>query len=138
MIEILSRYTSQVLYSSASATVIAEAVAEARGKGADLGGADLRSANLRGADLGGADLGGADGILRISGGRHDVVASGTGVVSIGCHTYPIARWLKSYKAVGKNEGYSDGDISDYADRLKLAAIWIKRQKPATKSKKVRK
>jgi hypothetical protein len=80
VIEILNRWTSDVIYRAEGAATIAEAVKAAASAGADLrganlGGADLRGANLRsaglrcadlrcadlrGADLGGADLRGAD------------------------------------------------------------------------------
>jgi hypothetical protein len=67
MIEILNRYTRVVLYSSATAQTIAEAIAECRKKAdetasradlseADLSGADLSGANLSGANLSGANL----------------------------------------------------------------------------------
>ena len=63
--DILSRWTSAVIYHSETATTVADAVVEARRKGADLGGANLVRADLVGADLVGADLvradlGGAD------------------------------------------------------------------------------
>ena len=56
MIEILHRYTKAVLYSSATAETIAQAVVEARQSGANLSRADLSGANLYGADLSGANL----------------------------------------------------------------------------------
>jgi len=64
MIEILNRYTGAVLYSSASAQTIAEAVHEAAAKGArlvdaSLDGARLDRATLDGASLVGASLDGA-------------------------------------------------------------------------------
>ena len=74
MIEILNRYTSAVLYSSATAQTIAEAVAECRAKAseanswanlswANLSWANLSRANLSWANLSGADLSGAKGFL---------------------------------------------------------------------------
>jgi len=60
MTEIIHRYTRSVLYTSASASAIAEAMREAVNVGADLRGANLRDADLRGANLGGADLRDAD------------------------------------------------------------------------------
>ena len=59
MIEILNRYTRAVLYSSATAETIAQAVVEARQSGACLSRADLSGANLSGACLSRADLSGA-------------------------------------------------------------------------------
>jgi hypothetical protein len=66
MIEILNRYTRVVLYSSATAQTVAEAIAERRKKAdetasrADLSWADLSRANLSGANLSGANLSGAN------------------------------------------------------------------------------
>ncbi|MBK8200283.1 MAG: pentapeptide repeat-containing protein [Acidobacteria bacterium] len=58
-IEILSRYTGAILYSSATAETIAKAVVEAARSG-DLYGANLYGANLYGANLEGANLEGAN------------------------------------------------------------------------------
>lgn len=41
------------------------------------------------------------------------------LVQIGCHGYPIKRWLKSYKAVGKKEGYSEQEIAEYGAYLRM-------------------
>jgi len=60
MIEILQRYTRAVLYTSATATEIAEAVREAVASRADLSGAYLSRADLSGANLSGAYLSGAN------------------------------------------------------------------------------
>src|SRR5690348_4327244 len=103
--------------------------------GAYLSGAYLSRADLSGAYLSGADLSGAQHVLRISGGRHDIVVSDTGMVSIGCHDYPIERWLASYKVIGQAENYGPEEIEDYADRLKLVANWISRQKAHTDQEK---
>jgi hypothetical protein len=75
MIDIPNRWTRAITFHSETANTIAEALAEAIQRGADLRdtdltganlrganlrGADLRNANLRGADLRGADLRNAD------------------------------------------------------------------------------
>ena len=60
MIEIKSRYTGAVLYTSATAIDISVALMEGVKAGADLSGAKLRSADLRSANLYGANLYGAD------------------------------------------------------------------------------
>ena len=60
MINISNRYTRAVLYHSETAQTIAEAAAEAYGRGANLHGANLHGANLAGADLREADLAGAN------------------------------------------------------------------------------
>jgi uncharacterized protein YjbI with pentapeptide repeats len=59
IMEIKSRITKNVIYSSEKTTV-KEVLIEAVSKGADLRGAYLGDADLRGADLGDADLRGAD------------------------------------------------------------------------------
>jgi uncharacterized protein YjbI with pentapeptide repeats len=57
---ILSRYSQSVLFASASASTIAEAVAEALASGANLSGANLSRANLSRANLSRANLSGAN------------------------------------------------------------------------------
>jgi hypothetical protein len=59
-IKIKHRWTNAVLYSSAKAKTLRDAVIEAVAGGADLIDADLRSADLSGADLRSADLRSAD------------------------------------------------------------------------------
>ena len=57
-VEILNHYTGAVLYTSATAQTIAEAVLEAASSWANLSEADLSRANLSGQPLGGGPLGG--------------------------------------------------------------------------------
>src|SRR5437764_465614 len=63
-VKIINRISGSVIYRSESAGNIAQAVAEAYRKGADLRGADLSGADLRGADLRGANLRGAKGVSK--------------------------------------------------------------------------
>jgi hypothetical protein len=60
MMQILSRWTGALLYESATANDIAEAVVEAAQKRANLSGANLSRADLRDANLSGANLSRAD------------------------------------------------------------------------------
>jgi hypothetical protein len=56
MIQIIHRYTSAVLFESATSTTVKTALIEAVGEGANLRGANLEDAYLRGANLRGANL----------------------------------------------------------------------------------
>jgi uncharacterized protein YjbI with pentapeptide repeats len=58
-LDILHRYSRVVIYASATAQTIAEAIHEARANGANLGGANLEGAYLGDANLKGAYLGDA-------------------------------------------------------------------------------
>ena len=51
--------------------------------------------------------------LYFQGSRHPITVVSAERVHVGCHCYPLARWLKSYRAVGKKEGYSDKEIEEY-------------------------
>ena len=119
--DILHRYTGAVLYSSATAQTIAEAVVEAVRNGANLVRANLYRANLEGANLEGANLecaktSEATKIDRIAitlvGSRH-VVTAYSGRVRIGCQERSYANWLEVYKRVGKMEGYTAEQIEEY-------------------------
>lgn len=59
--------------------------------------------------------------LYIQGPRHAITVSSAELVQIGCHGYPLSRWLKSYKAVGKKENYSAEEIEEYGRYLKMIA-----------------
>jgi hypothetical protein len=60
MIQIIHRYTSAVLFESATSTTVKTALIEAVGEGANLRGANLEGANLKDAYLRGAYLRGAN------------------------------------------------------------------------------
>ena len=169
--DIMDRWTRAVVYSSATATNVKEATAEAVTGGADLsganlgeanlgganliganlsgaylGGADLSEANLGGANLGGADLSGANlsganlgdlKILQVGGSVHFIVALSTpdGLeLRIGCHHKPLAEWLKHYRAIGKVNGYTPAQITEYGAHLKYVAAWAKTIKWPKKAK----
>ena len=149
--DIMDRWTRAVVYSSATATNVKEATAEAVTGGADLSGANLGEANLGGANLIGANLGGADlsganlsgaylgdlKILQVGGSVHFIVALSTpdGVeLRIGCHHKPLAEWLKHYRAIGKVNGYTPAQITEYGAHLKYVAAWAKTIKWPKKAK----
>jgi uncharacterized protein YjbI with pentapeptide repeats len=94
--------------------------------GADLREADLTGADLRRADLHWADLRGASGAF-VTGyyGKHHAIAAG-GYISIGCmrHTYDV--WLDNGEQIGKDNNYTDAEIADYMDWIKLAIRALER------------
>ena len=93
--------------------------------GANMRWADLRWANMRWADLSGADLNGAD--LRwavgpyttFSAGKHSAVFCG-GYGSIGCERRSYDEWLSDFAAIGRRNGYTDDEITDYGELIKFA------------------
>jgi len=109
---------------------------------ADLSGADLRGANLRGADLSDADLYGANlywadlrradlrckqYICQIHASRHAIVAIDDDV-RIGCLHKPLAEWLETFEAVGKENKYTEAEVAEYGGWLRqIAAVLAARR-----------
>jgi len=86
--------------------------------GADLFGANLSRANLSGASLYGASLYGAK-VLHFKFERDDGYYTGNGKIRIGCEYYDIEYWLKEYKNIGANRGYTKLQIGVYGRFIKL-------------------
>ncbi len=63
--------------------------------------------------------------------KHPITYTGNGTVSIGCHNMSITDWLKKYKAVGRKEKYTDAEIVQYGQLLKVVAAFIKAIELAT-------
>ena len=91
-------------------------------EGADLEGAYLRDADLKGANLEGADLKGADlsftciigfQLCRYFGFRHK------DYVKIGCTGHTLDYWLENYKNIGKQNKYTEDEISLVGEFLNL-------------------
>ena len=101
-------------------------------RGADLREADLRWADLRGADLRWADLRGADlrakqYLCQIHASRHAIVAIDNDV-RIGCERKPLAEWLETFEAVGRENKYTEAEIAEYGGWLKaIAAVLAARR-----------
>lgn len=116
-------------------------------RGANLIGADLRGADLRGADLHGAKLCGANlhgaylveanlrgadlrckqYVCQIHASRHTVVAIDDNV-RIGCIRKPLAEWLETFEAVGRENKYTDAEIAEYGGWLRhIAAVLAARR-----------
>ncbi len=89
-------------------------------RGADLRGADLYGADLRGADLRWADLHAKQYICQIHASRHAIVAIDDDV-RIGCHRKPLAEWLETFEAVGRENKYTEAEIAEYGGWLRQIA-----------------
>ena len=78
------------------------------------------------ADLRGADLRGADGAF-VTGyyGKHHAIAAG-GYISIGCERHTYQEWLDNGEQIGKANEYTDAEIADYMDWIRLAIRALER------------
>ncbi len=113
-IEIRNRFNNDIIFSGEY-----ESFKEAILKNiADLSGANLSGANLYGADLSGADLSGA--IIFIYGSRHLMQYNADiKELRIGCHFYQLEYWLIAYNLIGKEEKYSNEQIKEYHNYMKI-------------------
>ena len=95
-------------------------------RGADLRGVDLRGVDLNGANLSGAELRGAKGAF-VTGyfGQHHAIAAG-GYITIGCERHTYQEWLDNGAWIGKDNHYTDDEIKDYMDWIRLAIRALKR------------
>ena len=108
-------------------TVDADTLSGADLSGADLSWADLRGADLRGADLRGADLRAKQYLCQIHASRHAIVAIDNDV-RIGCERKPLAEWLETFEAVGRENKYTEAEIAEYGGWLKaIAAVLAARR-----------
>ena len=110
--------------------------------GADLHGADLHGANLHGAKLCGANLHGAylfeanlhgadlsakQYVCQIHASRHAIIAIDDDV-RIGCIRKPLAEWLETFEAVGRENKYTDAEIAEYGGWFRqIAAVLAARR-----------
>ena len=96
--------------------------------GANLDGAYLEGAYLRGAYLGGAYLEGAKGIvlpiITIAGSRHEFYYR-NGKIQIGCNILTVDEWLKQSESLGKSSEYTDKEIAEYQQYIKLVDALVK-------------
>ena len=58
-------------------------------------------------------------------GKHHAVAAG-GCISIGCKRHTYQEWLDNGEQIGKANGYTDAEIADYMDWIKLAIRALER------------
>ena len=82
---------------------------------------DLRNANLQGANLRGADLWSADlWVFRTT--KHTAIyVPWQKLLKIGCLEYKIEKWQKKYKSIGKLHDFSEKEIKQYGQFIKLCA-----------------
>jgi uncharacterized protein YjbI with pentapeptide repeats len=96
-------------------------LSEANLSEADLSWADLRGSNLREADLSGAQGAFVTGYY----GKHHAVAAG-GYIFIGCERHTYQEWLDNGEQIGKDNEYTDAEIEDYMDWIRLAIRALER------------
>ena len=58
--------------------------------------------------------------LQIQGTRHFVNFCAKGILKIGCHELKIDVWLKKFKTIGKENGYTEEQIKEYGLYIELA------------------
>ena len=51
-----------------------------------------------------------------------------GKLSIGCRCLKISNWLSNFEEIGKAEGYSENEIKEYYNYIKLAESFVTQQK----------
>ena len=108
-------------------TVNADTLRWANLRGADLRWANLRGANLAEADLRGANLRAKQYICQIQASRHAMVAIDDDV-RIGCQRKPLAQWLETFEAVGRENTYTEAEIAEYGGWLRqIAAVLAARR-----------
>ena len=73
--------------------------------------------------------------LQIQGTKHFLTVSSHTELSIGCECHTFAVWLEQYEAIGKKNGYSDAEIAEYGQFIRLAAEWVKIIAPAPEAPK---
>jgi len=81
-------------------------------RGVDLEGANLEGANLRGAKN--IKL----PIISIIGTKHSFYYC-SGVIYIGCEKHSCQHWIDNYKEIGKMNEYSEKQIEEYYQYIKM-------------------
>jgi len=62
--------------------------------------------------------------LQIQGSRHYVNFVSHSIVKIGCYQQTIDVWLKTFEQIGKDNGYTEGQIKEYKLYLDLCKKWL--------------
>lgn len=76
-----------------------------------------------GANLSGANLSGA--IVFICGSRHILQYNKSiGELRIGCHVYHLEYWLIMFDVIGKKEEYTDEQITEYHNYMKMLKNYL--------------
>jgi len=58
--------------------------------------------------------------LQIQGSKHLVYVAGPNIIGVGCIRNTAAWWNEHYKAVGRKDGYTDGQVAEYRQWLDIA------------------
>ena len=57
--------------------------------------------------------------IQIQGTQHFINECKKGFIKIGCYELKISEWVKQYKEIGENNGYSDKQIQEYGLYIEL-------------------
>lgn len=63
--------------------------------------------------------------LQIQGTKHFFNVASDNEITIGCERHTFEEWLEKYDEIGRNNNYSDEDITEYKKYIDLAASLIK-------------
>lgn len=85
---------------------------------ADLTSSNLTSANLYAANVSNASLS-CTNLLSFQFNKHAAYCTMDGNLTIGCYTYTLKHWKANYKTIGKEEKYSEEEISYYGNFISL-------------------
>ena len=72
--------------------------------------------------------------LQIIGSRHMVNIPDGKTIQIGCKNGTPAWWRANYKTVGAEQGYTEAQIAEYAEYIRLASKMIRANQKAEKAK----
>lgn len=109
------------------------------GVAADIYGGEFRGGVFYGGEFrGGVFRGGVfyDGwlSLQIQGSKHFVNIPDGKTIQIGCKNCTPAWWRANYKTVGAEQGYTEAQIAEYAEYIRLASKMIRANQKAEKAK----
>lgn len=90
---------------------------------ANLDGANFVRANLDGANLDGANL---DNVfVFICASHHNLQYNKSiGELRIGCHVYHLEYWLIMFDVIGREEQYTDKQISEYHNYMRMLKNYL--------------
>ena len=66
-------------------------------------------------------------IINLNGSRHALFYK-DGIIQIGCENYSVEKWMTNYKSIGADNGYSNSEISEYYEYIKIISTIVDKQK----------
>jgi hypothetical protein len=65
-------------------------------------------------------------IINLNGSRHSLFYI-NGIIKIGCEKHVISKWMSDYKEIGKDNNYSEDEISEYYEYIKMISDLISKE-----------